>query len=70
MCIRDRYNIGLFIDRTLKEQDNDVMLEIHSPKFGMGYPGGKWEFIQNLVEDIWRDKNVFVYNHLQDTKEK
>ena len=68
--MKSMYNIGLFIDRTLKEQDNDVVLEIHSPKFGMGYPGGKWEFIQNLVEDIWRDKNVFVYNHLQDMKEK
>tara|TARA_B100002019_G_C21265725_1_gene599323 strand:+ start:1025 stop:1600 length:576 start_codon:yes stop_codon:yes gene_type:complete len=68
--MKSMYNIGLFIDRTLDQQDNDVIVQIHSPKFGMGYPGGKWEFIKDLVEDIWRNKNVFVYNNLQDAPEK
>ena len=27
--------------------------EIHAPKFGSGLAGGKWEFIEDLIEEIW-----------------
>lgn len=36
-------------------------VEIHCPKFGSGLAGGNWLFIQNLIEDIWGDFKVVVY---------
>jgi hypothetical protein len=37
-------------------------IEIHCPKFGSGLSGGNWSFISDLIEDLWRPYNVFVYN--------
>lgn len=36
-------------------------IQIHCPKFGSGLAGGNWVFIQNLIEDIWSQKDIFVY---------
>jgi hypothetical protein len=38
-------------------------VEIHAPKFGSGLAGGNWNFICNLIEDIWRPYNVYIYNY-------
>jgi|694.fasta_scaffold92165_7 hypothetical protein len=39
-------------------------IEIHCPKFGSGLAGGNWDFITNLIEDIWSSKFfVTVYNY-------
>jgi len=38
-------------------------IEIHAPKFGSGLAGGNWNFIANLIEDIWKPYNVYVYNY-------
>ena len=40
---------------------NKEKIEIHCPKFGSGLAGGDWGFIENLIEDIWRDYTVLVY---------
>ena len=37
-------------------------VEIHAPKFGSGLAGGNWNFISDLIEDIWGNYNVFIYN--------
>jgi len=59
------YNIGIFIDRNFKENDGEITYQIHSPKFGIGYPGGKWDFIKHLIEDVWRYNTVYVYQNLK-----
>jgi hypothetical protein len=38
-------------------------IEIHCPKFGSGLAGGKWDFISNLIEDIWGKYHVTTYNY-------
>lgn len=40
---------------------NDIKYEIHAPKFGSGLAGGNWNFIENLIEDIWTDLPIYVY---------
>jgi hypothetical protein len=38
-------------------------VEIHCPKFGSGLSGGDWNFISDLIDDIWGKYTVFVYNY-------
>jgi hypothetical protein len=38
-------------------------VEIHAPKFGSGLAGGDWNFISDLIDDIWGKYTVFVYNY-------
>jgi len=38
-------------------------IEIHAPKFGSGLAGGNWNFISDLIEDIWGDFNVYIYGY-------
>jgi hypothetical protein len=45
-----------------KNFDSDNRVQIHTPKFGSGLAGGNWVFIENLIEDIWKDIPVFVYS--------
>ena len=40
---------------------SDYKIEIHSPKFGSGLAGGNWNFISELINDVWYDLPVFVY---------
>jgi len=39
--------------------------EIHAPKFGSDIAGGNWEFIEELIYDIWLTAglNVYIYNY-------
>lgn len=43
-------------------------IEIHCPKFGSGLAGGNWNFISDLIEDIWGKFFVTVYNHKPNNK--
>jgi hypothetical protein len=36
-------------------------IEIHCPKFGSGLAGGNWNFINDLIHDIWGRYNVTVH---------
>jgi hypothetical protein len=38
-------------------------IEIHAPKFGSGLAGGNWNFISDLIEDIWGQYTVYIYNY-------
>ena len=37
-------------------------IEIHAPKFGSGLAGGNWNFISDLIDDIWGRFFVTIYN--------
>lgn len=41
--------------------DNDQPVQIHCPKFGCGLAGGNWLFIQELINDIWGNYSVIIY---------
>jgi hypothetical protein len=41
--------------------NNENKIQIHCPKFGCGLAGGNWNFIQDLITDIWKNIPVFVY---------
>jgi hypothetical protein len=41
----------------------DNKVEIHCPKFGCGLAGGNWNFISDLIQDIWGDFTVVVYEY-------
>lgn len=41
----------------------DSKIEIHCPKFGCGLAGGNWNFISDLIEDIWGGLVVVVYEY-------
>lgn len=43
-------------------------IEIHCPKFGSGLAGGNWNFISDLIEDIWGPYQVFVYGYKNENK--
>lgn len=57
-CMIDVRNYAIkYID------DHDTNIEIHCPKFGSGLAGGNWNFIENLIQDIWGCFSVFVYSY-------
>lgn len=37
-------------------------IQIHAPKFGSGLAGGNWNFITDLIFDIWKNHTVFIYD--------
>jgi hypothetical protein len=43
--------------------DKDSKVQIHAPKFGAGLAGGDWKLINYLIEDIWSNFDVFIYNY-------
>ena len=45
----------------LINQDQSTKVEIHSPKFGSGLAGGDWQFISELITDIWSHIPVYIY---------
>jgi hypothetical protein len=59
--MRCMMKVKAFIDHS--KSDSDTKLEIHAPKFGCGLAGGNWNFISDLIEDIWGDQTVVVYEY-------
>lgn len=45
----------------LNNKDLSTPTEIYSPKFGSGLAGGNWQFISELIKDIWTNIPVFVF---------
>jgi hypothetical protein len=54
--------VGQFI-KNFQAQSENQKIEIHTPKFGSGIAGGNWNFISDLIEDIWGNYDVFVYTY-------
>lgn len=57
-CMIDVRNYMINFTKT-----TELPIEIHCPKFGSGLAGGNWNFITDLIEDIWANQKVFVYNY-------
>lgn len=49
--------------KNLKKQQEIANIEIHAPKFGCGLAGGDWRFVSDLIEDLWKDKEVYIYDY-------
>lgn len=56
-CMADVKNYCDSLNNNL--ESNGV--EIHAPKFGSGLAGGDWFFIQELISDIWKKYETFIY---------
>jgi hypothetical protein len=41
--------------------DRENRVQIHCPKFGIGSSGGNWNFIEDLIYDIWVNTPTFIY---------
>jgi hypothetical protein len=42
--------------------DKENTVQIHAPKFGSGLAGGNWNFIEELIKDIWLNIPVMIYS--------
>jgi hypothetical protein len=56
-CMSNVRNMAL----KLKNSVEGTSVEIHAPKFGSGLAGGNWNFILDLIDDVWYDLDVFIY---------
>lgn len=54
--------LSQFIQHNTGFANKTEKIEIHCPKFGSGLAGGNWNFISDLLEDIWKPYNIYVYN--------
>lgn len=50
------------IRKYILEHFKEDKVQIRCPKFGCGLAGGNWNFIENLIQDIWTDVPVLVYS--------
>lgn len=50
-------NIGLGI----KSNDNPENYTIVAPKFGSHLAGGNWNIIEVMIEELWKDLEVHIY---------
>lgn len=49
------------VDDYIKTKMDPKETQIHAPKFGSGLAGGKWNFIEDIIYDIWKEYTVFIY---------
>ena len=56
--------IKMYISHLSQLLDNSSV-EIHAPRFGSGLAGGNWNFIEQLIEDIWTNIPVYIYQPKQ-----
>lgn len=54
--------------RSMNRQSDTNPVEIHAPKFGSGLAGGDWNFIEQLIHDIWLDSPVYIYTTNKNNK--
>lgn len=48
--------------KNMQQGIEKTKVEIHAPKFGSGLAGGNWNFISDLINDIWFDLPVYIYS--------
>lgn len=66
--VKSMISLSRFIENNTGYSQKTEQIEIHCPKFGSGLAGGNWNFISNLIEDIWGKYTVFVYNYKHEYK--
>lgn len=42
-------------------QNMELPVEIHAPKFGSDLAGGTWDFIEELIEELWLNNDIPVH---------
>lgn len=60
--VKSMIQVSQFIHSSTGFFQKSENVEIHAPKFGSGLSGGNWNFISDLINDIWGKYNVFIYN--------
>lgn len=63
--VRCMAGISSYIKNNYSEIDSNK-IEIHAPKFGCGIAGGNWNFISDLIDDVWEDFTTYVYSPKRD----
>ena len=63
--VRSMMGLSSFIHNNTGFLNKSETIEIHAPKFGSGLSGGNWNFISDLIDDIWSKYTVFIYNYTQ-----
>ncbi len=53
--------MSLIRDRMNKAKTLGVEVEIHAPRFGSGNAGGTWEFIEDIINEVWVEAEIPVY---------
>jgi hypothetical protein len=63
--VKSMTSVSSFIRQHTNQNNNtdSLRFEIHAPKFGSGIAGGNWNFISDLMEDIWGKQDVFIYTY-------
>lgn len=61
--VKSMIQVSQFIQNNTGFSNKTENVEIHTPKFGSGLAGGNWNFISDLIEDIWGKYTVFVYQY-------
>jgi hypothetical protein len=60
--VSSMYKVKKYINELRTQSKDDIHnIEIHAPKFGSGIAGGNWNFISELIEDIWTDLPIYIY---------
>lgn len=57
--VKSMYRVSNYINENF---DSEQPTQIHCPKFGCGLAGGDWNFISHLIEDIWHNHTIFIYD--------
>jgi hypothetical protein len=62
--VSSMYKIKKYVSDLITQSRDDIHnIEIHAPKFGSGIAGGNWNFISELIDDIWKEIPVFIYQY-------
>ena len=59
--VKSMVSISKYMENNTGLSNNSENVEIHCPRFGCGLAGGSWDFISDLIDDIWGKYKVFVY---------
>jgi hypothetical protein len=57
--VRSMILVNQFIQQNF---DATNPVQIHAPKFGCGLAGGNWNFIEDLIRDVWSKQPIFIYD--------
>lgn len=60
--VQSMNKLSQYIYKNTEVLQKTERVEIHCPKFGSGLAGGDWNFISDLINDIWGNFFVTVYN--------
>lgn len=56
-------SVSSYIRMNTEWLQKNQYVEIHAPKFGSGLAGGNWNFISDIIDDVWSKFFVTIYNY-------